>query len=190
MNPRERQVLWIGGAVVLIAVVALRLGPWGWRAARHIKEEHQARAELLARVRTGVEGAGALQDSSVVIKGKLLALAPKILAGNQEPEVLADLTGRLGVAAAAHRVRLSRTTALADSARAGRLRRVSIRAALEGDTRGTLGFLAALAGGPAVLTPVDLRILAPNAATPAAGFEVLQTEVTVRGWYLARDSSP
>jgi len=84
---------------------------------------------------------------------------------------------------------VSRTEALADSAYAGRARRVSLRATLESDTAGLLGLLRALAGGPAVLMIGDLRVAADAPLAPAAP-ELLHTEITVRGWYLPRTGMP
>ena len=104
--------------------------------------------------------------------------------------MLTDLTGRLDVAAEAHQLRVARTGAIPDSVHAGSLRRVSVRAELEGDTRGTLEFLGALAHGPALLGVSDIRIVAADPASPASAAEVLRTELTVRGWYLAREEHP
>jgi len=176
--------------MILVGILALRLAPWGWRAALDRAEEFRSRAELLARARATVDAASTLQDSSVATEAKLVALAPKILAAGQEAEAVADLGGRLNVLASAHRVRLSRTDPIGDSTRAGKLRRVSVRVALEGDSRGTLGFLGGLAAEPAVLVLQDLRIMAPNAAATSTVPEVLETEATVLAWYLARESSP
>jgi hypothetical protein len=83
-------------------------------------------------------------------------------------------------------MRIERTSSLPDSAGAGGLRPASLRAALEGDSRGTLGMLGALARGRVALTTTDLRITAANPAAAGAVAELLKVEVTVRGWYLPR----
>lgn len=190
MSPRERRALRLGAVAILVSFTALRILPWVYHAARDRTEEFRSRAELLARARVTVESAGVLQDSSVAVKARLLALAPRILAGAQQAEALGDLSGRLNALASAHHVRLTRTDPLSDSTRAGELRRVSVRVVLESDSRGTLGFLGALARGPAVLVLKELRVTAPNPTSPAAVPEVLETEATVVGWYLARGSTP
>ena len=190
MSPRERRALRLGGAVIVAAFAALRLLPWGWHAAQGRAEEFRNRAELLVRAEAMVAAADELQDSSVAVKARLLTLAPRILAGSQEAEAMADLSGRLNALAAAHQVRLSRTNPLSDSTRSGELRRISVRVTLESDSRGTLEFLRGLARGPAVLVLQELRVTAPNAASAAAVPEVLETEATVQGWYLARGSAP
>lgn len=190
MSPRERRALRFGIGAIVTAIAVLRLLPWGWHAGRDRAEELRSRAEVLARAQATVETAEALEDSSVAIKARLLALAPKILVGRQEAEAMADLSGRLNALASAHRVRLSRTDPVSDSTRAGELRRISVRVALESDSRGTLGFIAGLSRGPAVLVLQELRVTAANPASPAAVAEVMQTEATVQGWYLAQDSGP
>lgn len=186
MTARDKRALLVGGAAVLLAAVTLRILPFSWRAFRDLRETLQSQAELLERSRWEIRQAAALEDSGAVIKAKVRALAPRILSGAHQAAAMADLTARLKRATNAHRVRVERTSALGDSAAAGGLRRVSLRAALEGDSRGTLGVLGALGRGPVVLMPTDLRIRAGNSAASGSAAEVLKVEMTVRGWYLPR----
>jgi Type II secretion system (T2SS), protein M subtype b len=190
MSPRDRRALTLGGTVILAALLLLKLLPLGWQTARDRAEQFRGRAELLAGSRDLVAAAPMLQDSGVAIKGKLLALAPRILTGRNEAEAVADLSGRLSALAVSKRLRLSRSSALKDSTRAGSLHRLSMRIVLEGDTHGALGFLGNLASGAAVLVTDDLRIAARNPASPANLPEILEIEAVVHGWYLARESLP
>lgn len=186
MRSRDRRALLVGAGVVAGAMLALRGVPAAWVALRNTRETMSARAELLARAEVDVLQADTLNDSAAVIRTKVLGLAPRLLSGTREADALADLTLRLKRAAADNRVRVERTNALPDSGQAGGLRPVSLRASLEGDSRGTLGLVGAMARGNVVLTATDLRITAGN---PAAAAEVLRVEMTVRGWYLPRPES-
>jgi len=186
MKPRDRQALLVGLGVVAGALVTLRAVPAAWGALWNARETMAARAELLARAEVDVLQADALKDSAAVIRNKVLGLAPRLLSGTREADASADLTQRLKRAAADNRVRVERTSALPDSVQAGGLRPISLRALLEGDSRGTLGVLGALSRGGVVLTTTDLRITAANPAASSAVAEVLRTEMTVRGWYLPR----
>lgn len=182
MTPRDRRAVLFGAAVVAVAV-ALRLAPVAVRQVRMAREGLEARAAILVRMRADVRDAARLQDSVKVVRSRVAGLAAKLLSQGTEAEVAASLGALVSMAAERQRVRVSRTEALADSGRAGPARRVSLRATLESDTAGLLGFLGALARGPAVLTVGDLRVAAepPQLLT---GAELLHTEITVRGWYL------
>lgn len=187
MTPRDRRALLLGGAIAVAAFGGLRVGPWAWHRTRNIVDRLQARAELLERARADVRHVQGLEDSAAAIRAKVVALAPKILSGGTPPEALADLTGRLTVAAERHRVRLERTDLITDSTRSGELWRVSVRSAIESDTRGTFEFLGALVQDPTVLTVGQVRIVAPDPGSLPAAAEILRTELTVHGWYLNRE---
>jgi hypothetical protein len=176
----------LGLAVVAFGVLTLRIAPATWRAVRSSRESLYAKSELLARAEVDVRQTDLLEDSAAVIRTRVLALAPRLLGAAREAEALADLSSRLQRVAAESRVRVERTTPVGDSTRSGRLRRVSLGVALEGDSRGTLALLAALARGRALLTPTNLMITATN---PVDAVEVLRTEITVQGWYLARETA-
>ena len=189
MSPQDRRALLLGGAAVLLAAVPLRAVPLTWRAFADKRATLRSQTALVERARWEIQQASAIGDSGAVIRGKVKALAPRILSGTQQAAALADLTSRLKSAAGAHRVHIERTSPLTDSAAAGGLRRVSVRAGMEADSRGALGLLGALAGGTVVLAPTELRITAGNPTANAA--EVLKVEMTVRGWYLTRgETSP
>lgn len=189
MMPRDRRALLAGAAVIGIAVVTLRLAPLAARQVWSAREDLKARGELLARMRADVGDAARLQDSAEVVRSRMAGLAGQVLSPGSEAEAAASLGALVSMAAERQRVRVSRTEAIADSARAGLARRVSLRATLESDTAGLLGLLGALARGPAVLTISDLRVAADAPPAPAAS-ELLHTEMTVRGWYLPSAGTP
>jgi hypothetical protein len=167
-------------------MLALRGVPAAWEALGNTRETLSARSDLLARAEVDVLQADALKDSAAVIRGKVLGLAPRLLSGAREADATADLALRLKRAAADNRVRVERTSALSDSSRGDGLRQVSLRASLEGDSRGTMGVLGALARSGAALTTTDLKITAANPWATGSTAEVLKIEMTVRGWYFPR----
>ena len=154
-----------------------------------MRDGAEARAELLARMRADIRSADELEDSATVIRRRMASLAPAFLTGGTAGEAAADLGSRLSAAAERHRVRVSRTDHVADSSRTERLGRVTLRLALESDTRGLLGLLDAAAKESAVLVVDELRIAVVEPHVPADRPEVLQSELTVRGWYLPREGA-
>lgn len=184
MSPRDRRALLIGGAVVAAAVLALRVAPWAARAVFDRRAELEASAALAARMEDEVRSASHLEDSGAVVRTRLAALAPALLAGTTPAEASADLAGRLAAAAERHRVRVSRTDQVPDSGGADGLRQVRLRVAIESDTRGLLAFLRELSRESAVLLVDSVRTVVADPQVPAGRPELLQSELTVRGWWL------
>lgn len=186
MTGRDRRALVLGGAVVLTALLGLRVLPWTVRKAAAAERGLRERAALLARARADLSETALLRDSAAVLTRAVVRLAPKLLSGDTPAEALADLSGRLNLAASRNQAKLERTDQLADSASAGRLRRVRTRAALESDIRGVVGFLRSVELGDAVLSVEELRIVAPDPSSGDRVPEVLRVEVTVVGWFLEK----
>ena len=185
MTARDRRALLVGGATVLAAVMASRVAPWGIGRAVAAEQDLRERASLLARARADLADAPLLRDSAGVLTRAVVGLAPTLLSGDTPVEALADLAGRLTLAASRNQVTLERTDQLADSLAAGRLRRVRVRTALESDIRGVMGFLRAIELGDAVLSIEDVRIVAADPNSGEQVPEILRVEVTVTGWFLA-----
>jgi hypothetical protein len=186
MTARERRALLVGGGVILGAVLALRVLPAGVRALLALRSDVAERGAVLARAEEEVTLAGRLADSAAVVTRALGVLAPRLLSGAGAEEALADLSGRLAVAArgAAARVERVESVATADTGRAGRLRAVRARAALEGDVRGLARFLAALASDAGLVTVDAIHVVAVDPLGAIWGPESLRWEVTVTGWRL------
>jgi len=184
MTARDRRALLIGGGIVLGAVLLLRVLPWTVRSALAAEAGLRQRAALLARARVDLAAASELRDSAVELGRALVGLAPKILSGNSAAEAVADLSGRVNLAASRYQAKLERVDPLADSTVAGRLHRVALRAAFECDIRGLVGVLQALTFGKAALAVRELRVTAVDAGSPDKNPEVLRVEMTVAGWYL------
>ena len=184
MTARDRRALFVGGGVVLAAFLLLRVLPWTLRSAFAAEVGLHQRAALLARAHADLAEAGGLRDSAVALGHALVGLAPKILSGNSPAEAVADLSGRVNLAASRNEAKLERVDPLTDSTVAGRLHRVGLRAAFECDIRGLVGMLQALTFGKAALTVRELRVTAVDAGSADKNPEVLRVEMTVAGWYL------
>ena len=189
MTARDRRALVIGGGVVLAAFLLLRVLPWTVRSALAAKVGLRQRAALLARTRADLAEASGLRDSAVALGQALVGLAPKILSGNSVAEAVADLSGRVNLAASRNQAKLERLDPVTDSTVAGRLHRVALRAAFECDIRGLVGVLQALTFGKAALAVRELRVTAVDAGSTDKNPEVLRVDMTVAGWFLeARDA--
>lgn len=183
MTSRDRHALVLGSSAVAVAVLLLRLGPWAWHGVTQAKEELQGKAERLAYMRAQVASARSLEDSGAVVRAGMARLAPSLLSGSTANEAVADLGTHLNVVVERARVGVRRTDPVPDSTSAGLARRVSLRASIEGDTRGLLGLLGALAEGPQLVSVHQIQVAADAVADPVRP-ELLHAELTVSGWYL------
>ncbi|MGH7526484.1 MAG: GspMb/PilO family protein [Gemmatimonadales bacterium] len=184
MNARDRRAIVFGAAVVGLAMLVLKVGPWGWRGAEEAGAELRGRAELLERMSADVRASAMLEDSATVVRSRLAALAPGLLAGGTAAEAAADLGARLAVFAERHRVRVSRTDPVPDSIEGGALVRVAVRAAFESDTRGLLTFLESVGRDPVVLVVEEVRIAVADPFVRRDRPELLHTELVVRAWFM------
>ncbi len=185
MTGRDRRALVLGSGIFLTALLLVRGGP---AAVRFIRDAHAAlatQARELAALREQVEAGPALLEEGTRVRDSLGQLAPRILAGRSRAEAVDDLTERLSLAAARHRVRLDAAVPAGDSARAGALQRVTVEARLTGDLRGMVETLETLAEDRVPLRIAQYRVIGADPATPPDQPEVLQAELTVRGWFLS-----
>lgn len=184
MTPRDRRAVQMGAVVAIVAAVAFRGIPWAIRAATARWAELEAQAALLARMESEVAGAARLEDSAAVIKSALARLPAKLLSGRTETEAATDLAGLLSRESTVRQIRLDRTDVVADSTRAGWLRRITLSAMLEGDTRGIIGLLAGLTTGSPVVVVQQARVFGAGSDLEPKGPEALRLELTLQGWYL------
>jgi len=184
MTSRDRRALVIGSVSVAVALLLLRVLPWTVRSALAVEAGLRERAALLARARADLADAAVLRDSAAQLGQALIGLAPKILSGNSAPEAVADLSGRVNLAASGHQAKLERVDPVPDSVVRGRLRRATLRAALECDVRGLVGVLQTLEFGKVALAVRELRVTAVDAGSADRVPEVLRVELTVTGWFL------
>ena len=184
MTARDRRALLVGGIAIAIAVLGLRVLPWGVRRATDARTVLRERATLLARTREEMASLPQLRDSAAVLSQALVALAPQVLSGSTSAEAGADLSGRMNLAASRAPARVERIDPLPDSSGDGRLGRVRVHATLETDVRGLVALLRAVDAGEEVLKLDELRVQAPEPGTLQRGPEILKVEITVSGWYL------
>ena len=184
MTSRDRRALVLGSVTVAVGILLLRVLPWTARYAFAEAAGLRQRAALLARAHADLAEAGGLRDSAVALGQALVGLAPKILSGNSVAEAVADLSGRVNLAVSRNQGKLERVDPQTDSAIAGRLHRVGLRAAFECDIRGLVGMVQALTYGKAALAVRELRVTAVDAGSADKSPEVLRVEMTVAGWYL------
>src|SRR5881397_161499 len=119
MTARDRRALVVGGLIVAVAFLLLRVLPWTVRSALAAEAGLRQRAALLARARADLAEASGLRDSAVQLGHALVGLAPKILSGNSVAEAVADLSGRVNLAASRNQAKLERVDPLTDSTVAG-----------------------------------------------------------------------
>jgi hypothetical protein len=173
-----------GGAVILAAVLGLRVVPWAVSNALAAQHSLEQQARLLARTRAELNALPSLRDSAAVLTRALVGLAPRLLDGANDVEAGADLAARLNHAANRAPARLDRVEPLPDTATAGRLARARVRAALETDVRGLVSLLRTLETGDALLGIERLEVVSADPATPERRPEILRVEIIVVGWYL------
>lgn len=184
MTSRDRRALWMGGAIVVGAIVVLRVVPAALRTLSTAHEQLQIRAALLARARADLAQTTLLRDSAVELSRALVELAPKILSGTSAAEAVADLSGRVNRATVDHQAKLEGVDPASDSVVAGRLHRATVRTTFECDIRGLVGVIEALELGKAALAVRELRVTAVDPALSDGNPERLRVELVVTGWFL------
>lgn len=185
MKPPDKRAIKLGGASVVVAVLALRVGPWGARAYAALSE--QARVSVLAANRAqGVLADGpAIRESLAQTLAAVVRLAPQLVEGRTGAEAAATLTGLVAVAANQHALRVVRLDPAPDSG-GGIFARVAVRAELEGDTRGLGRWLHAIEAGDPVLTVPRLQVSALDPTNANGTVERLRIEATITGLYWPR----
>ncbi len=184
MTSRDRRAVLVGGAIVLGAVLGLRVVPWAASASLAARRGLDMQATLLARASAELDALPRLRDSAEVLTRALVALAPQLLDGANDVEASADLAARLNHAAAHAPARLDRLDPLPDSATAGRLARTRLRASLETDVRGLVALLRTLDAGDGLLGIEQLDVRSADPVAPERRPEILRVEIVVMGWFL------
>ncbi len=183
MTRRERRVVQ-AGALCIAVLLLVRGAPAAWAWRQELAADVAVRAELLSRMRQAVERLPSLEANAGQLRGQLSSLAPQLLEGETPSSAAAALSLRLNSVADRHLVRIIAEESLADSTVDGQLQSVRMRVNVEGDARGVLGTIAALASEPPVTEILALSIEAIDPASPPGVPEVLRGEVLVRGWYI------
>ena len=185
MKPLPRRPLLFAGITVLALWVAFKAAPTVLARIREARWQFTDRVRLLEQSRRELALEAAIADSSKAIKEAMVSLAPRLLSGTTPAEAADALNGLISLAADRSSTKLTAVSAEEDSASAGLLRRVAVRAQFDGDIRGLAGFLRSLVEGETVLVADRLQVVAAEPGGSGAGPEVLRIELTVRGWYQA-----
>ena len=185
MTGRERRALARGAAVVLAAVLLLRVIPAGVRAVTSARDRAGERLSALSRSQDLVRRMPALRDSLGTALTGVVALAPRLLGGRTRAEASAALAALVSLQAGRSGLKVLRLAPAADSS-GGIVQSVDVQAEFEGDAAGLTAFLAAVERGHPLLTLLALAITSPEAVPRPGAAEALRIEIEVRGWYLAR----
>lgn len=188
LNERDRRALLLG-ATLITAAIALRAVPAAARSAGHLTARADAASLELARARELLDGRMWMRDSLAGRASRLVALAPRLVAGRTAAEVRAELGAIVAATAERHRIRVAQQEVRADSV-AGPFLRVQLRLEGEGDVTGVAGWLAALEEGMQLLTVSEVSIQAPEPFAPPAQMERLRIVLTVAGWGAPRGQRP
>lgn len=186
MTSRDRRALLVGGSVILGAIVLLRVLPWTVREAVSLRAQAIDRLATLDRARALVAALSANRDSLRDEFGAIVGLAPKLVDGARSAEAQASLSALVSLAAGRHALKLLRLDPLPDSA-AGAFHRVAVHAECEGDVAGLTALLRSLEMATTLLTVPQLSVQAPDPWAESKAPERLRIELTVSGWYLARE---
>ena len=188
MTARDRRALLLGGSVMLGALVALRGAPSVVRHYANLRARTAEWVVMLERARSLLAAAPATGDSLSVAAQQIVALAPKLVAGETAGDAAANLTSELALAADRAGLRVVGLNALPDTA-PGTFVPVVLRGQIEGDIKGLAAFLRAVEGGPTLLTIKSLQVMAADALEQQATPEQLRVEVVIAGWRLSRSTS-
>lgn len=186
-SPRDRRAVLAGGAIVGLALL-VRGVPAGLHAVTALRARADAASLELSRSQELLAAERVLRDSLASRARRILALAPRLVAGATVSDARAELASIVGAAAARHRVRIAREEAQPDTPHDPFVRLV-LRVEAEGDIAGVAGWLAELEEGPRLLTADELTIVAAEPTAPAAQPELLRVSLTIAGWAAPRGGS-
>lgn len=187
MTARDRRALRRGGAVILAAVLLLRVLPALARHYAAVRVGATERLATLVRARSLLAAAPAVTDSFAVAARQLVGLAPELVDGETAADAAAALTAELSLIANRAGLRVTSLNALPNSTR-GTFVPVLLSGQLEGDIGGLAGFLRAVEGGRMVLSLRSLNVMAADPLEQQPGAEQLRLEVVIAGWRLNRHS--
>ncbi len=184
MNARDRLALQLGGGLVLVAFLALRIAPGAVdRIIRSRARLHERRL-LLAETNTAILGLSAMEDSARALTQRVVALAPRLLTGPTAPAALSDLSGQLTMLSLRHHAQLVSLERVPDSTTAGSLHRLTASAVVNTDFRGMAELLVALGRDPVAIRADHIVVVPADPYAAGAQAEQLRVELTVSGWYL------
>jgi hypothetical protein len=181
LSQSDRRAVLVGAAVVIGSWLALRGVPALIRAHSEWRAHTEASVRQLAAAREALADAAWTRDSLAARGRRLVAWAPRLLAGGTPAEAMAELQSLVSGLAAEHRVRIVRVEPSADSA-AGLFTPVRLRVEAQSDVVGLAQWLAAMEEGDHLLIVPSLVISAPEPAASSGQAEALRAELVIAGW--------
>jgi len=185
VTARERRAL-MGGAVVLAAALATRLGAAAVGKGRQALHQATETAALTSRARALVAEGPVRQSLLRERANWIVSLAPALLSGASAAEAGAALAGELNALAARHRLTVARFDPIPDTTR-GMVTAIRVRFQAESDLSGIYGFIHEVETGPLLLSFTDLTLSTQDSDSR---MERLQLEATVKGWMTRRAETP
>ena len=194
MNPRsawqrltasERRAITRSAALVALAVLLFRGLPFAVGRYATLAARAELTEGALARAHDALDAAPAVRDSVSARARRLVALAPRLLAGNSPAESSAELAALVGSTAAIRHVRITEQETRPDS-QASLFTRVSLRVSAESDAGGLASWIADLEEGEKLIRVRALALTAPDPNAPPSQAERLRADVIVDGWATRR----
>ena len=184
MNARDRLALQVGGGLVLVAFLALKVVPEVVHRINSSRARLQERRTLLAETHAAIQGLPGMEDSARTLTHLVIALAPQLLTGPTAPAALSDLSGQLTMLGLRHHAQLVSLERVPDSTTAGSLHRLTASAVVNTDFRGLAELLVAVGKDPVGIRADHIVVVPADPYAAGAQAEQLRVELTVSGWYL------
>lgn len=184
MSPRDRRVLVLGGAVVLVILAAGR----GVPALLAHAEERQRSAEVATQRAAGTEwtvrNADGMRRALGQVRMQLASYDSALVEGATPDAASARLAELVSDAAAETDTQLGSIRLSADTTGGpGALARVTARASVSGELMSVALMLQWLEEGPQLLAVRELSMAQTPSGVVRAQAEVLQVELVVEGLY-------
>jgi len=184
MTDRDRRVLVVGGASILL-IVGVARGLPALSAYAAERRAEAARSTELLRHREWLSGnARGLERELVRVRGQLAAYDSALVEGETPSTASARLAQLVSDAVSETDARLASIRMSSDSAaKNGELAHVVAYASVSGDLTSLATVLQLLEEGPHLLSVSELSISSTQAAVPRTQAEQLQAELVVEGLY-------
>jgi Type II secretion system (T2SS), protein M subtype b len=184
MSDRDRRVLVLGGAAILLIVAVARGLPALRVFAAERRAETSRTTELLAHREWLSRNARGLEHELVRVCGQLAAYDSALVEGETPSTASARLAQLVSDAVSETDARLASIRMSADSAaRSGDLAHVVAYASVSGDLTSLATVLQLLEEGPHLLSVSELSIASTQPAVARTQAEQLQAELVVHGLY-------
>jgi hypothetical protein len=183
---KSRSVVIWGGGLVALSWLVVHVLPGLLHGIETARWNLIDRVALLERSRAELAQGVQLQDSANALQARLIAEAPRLIAGGADAEASDAMAGLLSLAVSRGNGKLSRSEPVADSATRGLLHGVTLLVGFDTDAAGLLSVLRNLAEGRTTLTIESLTVMVADPSALPSSAELLRVEVVVRGWYLRK----